>query len=256
MVRAAGSNSLRENPPSEKIALNAQGGKIAQKPEAPTPAKVAENPESRKLALLSTRAPTPPPLSPASGAPFESAATPNPPALIRRGLAAPILCQHDEGGSYPGGYCAITALRMLLRLESIADPGPDAVALEGSHPYIPGQGSSGELLAARARELGLAEASFTVSGSLESVKAELRRGHVVPAGGEGLFRGTNAAGTSERTHTYGGSGHWMLVVCYDARTQRFIINDPDQGQRYWVSESDFQHFFSGPEDGKIWMITY
>ena len=173
-----------------------------------------------------------------------------------RALDTPVLNQHDSG-SYPGGYCAITALRMTLRLEGKTDPGADAVAIEGAHPYSPGGGSSGSLLAARARELGLENARFTTTGSLDEIKGELARGHAVPIGGEGRFVGAYADGN--RTvwdHTYGGSGHWMTVVGYDEARHSFIVNDPDRGARMLVAEADFTRFFAPDGANSAWMITY
>jgi hypothetical protein len=178
------------------------------------------------------------------------------PSGDNRALNAPLMNQHQEGGSYPGGYCAITALRMTLRLEGLDDPGPDAVALERAHPYHQGEGSSGALLAERACELGLAGASFTTSGSLDDVKSALASGHAVPIGGDGPFTGTNQDGSDPWEHNYGGSGHWMLAVGYEAETGRFIVNDPDTGRRLWVSEDDFRQFFSGDTDGNIYMLSY
>lgn len=173
-----------------------------------------------------------------------------------RALATPVLRQHDSG-SYPGGYCATTALRMALRLEGLPDPGADSVALGGSHPYSPGSGSSGSLLAARARELGLSDASYTTGGTLDDVKAELARGHAVPIGGEGRFVGTYADGSGRIwDHSYRGGGHWMLAVGYDAANRRFIVNDPDRGARMFVDESAFARFFTPDGPGTAWMISY
>jgi hypothetical protein len=173
-----------------------------------------------------------------------------------RALATPVLCQHDSG-SYPGGYCATTALRMALRLEGVPDPGADAVALGGAHPYTPGAGSSGSLLAARARELGLADARYTTSGSLDDVKRELARGHAVPIGGEGRFVGTYADGSGRVwDHAYVNGGHWMAAVGYDAANRRFVVNDPDRGARMYVNEADFARFFTPDGPGTAWMISY
>jgi uncharacterized protein YvpB len=159
-----------------------------------------------------------------------------------RALATPVLSQH-ESGSYPGGYCAITALRMTLRLEGKRDPGADAVALGGSHPYTPGGGSSGGLLAARAQELGLPQARYTTTGSLADIKAQLNKGHAVLVGGEGRFRGTASDGWVW-DHDYSAPGHWMTVVGYDAAKRLFTVNDPFRGARFTVTESDFQGFFT------------
>lgn len=172
-----------------------------------------------------------------------------------RALNTPILNQHTSG-TYPGGYCAITALRMTLRLEGKNDPGADTVALGGAKPYTPGQGSSGALLAKRARELGLSNASFTTTGSLADVKRELAKGHAVPMGGLGRFRGTNVDNGSVWDHSYNGSGHWMTAVGWDEASKSFLVNDPDRGARFRVSESDFARFFAPEGGSSVWMLKY
>lgn len=207
--------------------------------------KVAQTGQVGKTTLGALRGANGTPTTPTPGA-----------ASGQRSLGAPVLCQYDSG-SYPGGYCAITALRMTLRLEGKHDPGADAVALQGSHPYSPGSGSSGSLLAARARELGLPGARYTTNGSLDDVKRELARGHAVPIGGEGRFVGTLADGSGRVwDHSYNGSGHWMAAVGYDEARRSFIVNDPDRGARMYVKEADFARFFAPDGPRSAWMITY
>ena len=65
---------------------------------------------------------------------------------------APLMNQYTAGGRYPGAYCAITALLMVLRALGLKYPGADAVAL-------------------RARELEVPDARFTNQGSLKNVQA-------------------------------------------------------------------------------------
>jgi LysM repeat protein/uncharacterized protein YvpB len=177
------------------------------------------------------------------------------PAGSGRAMSTPVLNQHTSG-SYPGGYCAITALRMTLRLEGKKDPGADSVALGGSRPYSPGNGSSGSLLAARAIELGLPNATYTTTGSLADIKAQLAKGHAVPIGGEGRFVGTYTDGRGTWDHSYRGGGHWMAVVGHDPATGNFIVNDPDRGARFSVTESDFRRFFTPDGPSSAWMISY
>ncbi len=170
-------------------------------------------------------------------------------------INVPQMNQYTAGGKYPGGYCAITALRMLLRHLGIGDPGADAVALQGSRPYIPGQGSSGQLLARRAQELGIPGAKYTTNGSTSDIKNSLSRGKPVLTGGIGQFNGTFENGAPE-SHNYAGSGHWMLTTGYDNGNKTFTVNDPATGRKIHVGENAFKRFFSPGGDGNIWMISY
>jgi len=171
-------------------------------------------------------------------------------------LSTPLLNQHASG-SYPGGYCAITSLRMVMLEEGMKDPGADTVALQGARPYIPGTGSDPSLLASRARELGLSSASFKNTGGLSDMKAMLDAGKPVMIGGEGTFQGTFEDGETYN-RTYRSSGHWMVAVGYETDSAgnitSVILNDPDTGERLTSSKSQFLNFFA--PDGNIWMITY
>jgi hypothetical protein len=175
--------------------------------------------------------------------------------LRRRSRATPLLNQYG-GGSYPHGYCAPTSLRMLLRLEGLADPGPDAVALRGARPYSPGAGSDGFALARRARELGLAGTTFTKGGSLAQVVASIDAGRPAAVAGVGPYAATLATG-GRKARSYG-AGHWLVAVDYrraaDGTVESVTLNDPDGGQRVTMTRADFLRFFA--PDGKIWTLTY
>ena len=170
-------------------------------------------------------------------------------------MNVPLMNQYNAGGTYPGGYCAITALRMLLRHLGIGDPGADAVALQGSRPYIPGQGSSGQLLAKRAQQLGIPSANYTTTGSTGDVKNSLARGKPVLTGGIGQFDGTFDGGCRE-SHNYAGSGHWMLTTGYDEGKRTFTVNDPATGRKIHVGENAYKRFFSPGGDGNVWMVSF
>lgn len=181
--------------------------------------------------------------------------------LHQHALQTPILNQHAAGGTYPAAYCGPTSLRMVLQQEGLADPGADGVALHdvpGLGPaYTPGNGSSGEILAARARELGLTGASFTTGGETQTITRSLDDGRPVMVSGIGTFNGTAADG-SPVSYTTG--GHWMTVVGYtqrpDGSVDHYIVNDPNTGLRTNVTPADFNSFFSPEGAGHIYMITY
>jgi len=171
-------------------------------------------------------------------------------------LDVPTMNQYTAGGSYPWGYCAITALRMVLRHRGLSDPGADAVALYGARPYIPGAGSDGTRLARRARELGVSGARFTNTGSLDDVNKQLENGNPVPIGGIGYFSGRAVDGSGTHARRYDGSGHWMLAVGYQPDKGQYLVNDPDTGKRYYVSEYAFKNFFSPGGANDTWMLSY
>ncbi len=175
--------------------------------------------------------------------------------LIERSRRAPVLDQYDSG-SYPWGYCAPTSLRMALRLEGLADPGADAVALEGAAPYTPGSGSSGALVAVRARELGLTDARFSTTGSLTDVAESIGRGKPVLVGGDGWFAATLASGgRKERSYP---AGHWLLATGVErdekGSVSRITLNDPDGGHRLTMTRAEFEAFFGGA--GSVYLVRY
>jgi hypothetical protein len=176
--------------------------------------------------------------------------------LAARAAATPVLDQYASGGSYPYGYCAETSLRMVLRLEGLADPGPDAVALEGAAPYIPGEGSDGALLAERARELGLTGATYTNQGTLGAIAASIATGRPVMVAGDGPFTATISDGTV-KSRSYP-DGHWLVVtgVSRDAagNVTSVALDDPDGGYRETMKVADFTAFFGA--DGTIWDVSY
>jgi len=171
-------------------------------------------------------------------------------------LDVPLMNQYTAGGSYPGGYCAITALRMLLRFMGIKDPGANTVALQGSRPYIPGSGSDGALLARRAQQLGIPTAKYTNTGTLKDVRDSVNNGKPTLHGGIGVFEGTATDGSGTYRHNYAGSGHWMTTTGYDNNNKTYVVNDPATGKKYNVSENAFLRFFSPGGDGNMWMISY
>lgn len=213
----------------------------------------------RRLALLHLRG--------AADLPDDRWATEARRRLALEASRTPTLEQHTAGGSFPWGYCAVTALRMVLRHEGLADPGADSIALtptaaSGRRAYTPGDGSAGAILAERARELGLTGATFRTDGDLAAIRRALDAGRPVPVGGIGPFDATRADGTPWSA-TYNGSGHWMVVVGHETYARpggstghRYQVNDPDTGERMTVDESDFNEFFSPGGPGNIWLIEY
>lgn len=179
-------------------------------------------------------------------------------AAHRRARSTPILNQHTGGGKYPGSYCMTTALRMVLRLEGVHDPGADIVALRGARPFISAKvGSDIGLLARRARELGLSSATYTQGrGKLVDIVRMIDAGRAVVAGGVGLFVGKRPDGTEWR-HSYKG-GHYVVVVGYergpDGRVKRLVVNDPDRGARFTMEVRQALTWMRG--DGWIRMLTY
>lgn len=177
--------------------------------------------------------------------------------LRARARSTPVLDQRASG-RYPWGYCGIAALRMVLRLEGLADPGADAVALRGAAPYIPGAGSDPSRLAARARELGLSGASFRNATRLADITTSVDGGRPVLVGGIGPFSARlDGGGTKARTYP---AGHWLVVTGWepDARGQpaRLQLNDPDGGHRLTMTRAEFLRFFAPQGDGSIWAIRY
>lgn len=188
-------------------------------------------------------------------------------------MSTPLLDQNTAGGSYPGGYCAIAALRMVLRREGLKDPGADAIALTHvpgyGQPYAPGQGSSGAILAQRAQQLGLKGASFTTTDNMDNITASIEAGRPVMVGGIGAFDGkfesahqsarygSFSAGEHQRRR-YDGSGHWVLAVGVrkdgSGRVTDVIVNDPDTGGRMTMSRADFEEFVG--HNGDMWTIRY
>lgn len=188
-------------------------------------------------------------------------------------LSTPRLDQNTAGGSYPGGYCAITALRMILRREGIQDPGADNIALTHvpgyGQPYAPGQGSSGAILAQRAKGLGLKGAAFSTTDNMDNISASLEAGRPVMVGGIGAFNGKfESAHSSARyghfdagdrhARRYDGSGHWILAVGVkkdsSGRVTDVIVNDPDTGGRMTMSRADFENFVG--HNGDMWTVRY
>jgi hypothetical protein len=171
-------------------------------------------------------------------------------------LSTPLLDQYAEGGSYPYGYCGPTSLRMILRLEGLADPGADAVALKGAAPYTPGVGSSGAQLAARARELGLTGARFSETATLDAIATQIASGRPVMVAGDGWFSATKSDGTT-KARSYD-SGHWLVVVgvARDAsgHVTSVTLNDPDGGTRETMTAAAFKTFFGA--DGTVWDVTF
>lgn len=182
----------------------------------------------------------------------------DPAAGQRRARTTPILDQQDEGGKFPGSYCMTTALRMVLRLEGLNDPGADAVALQGAKPFISSKvGSDIGLLARRARELGLPNATYTQGrGRLVDIVAMIDAGRAVVVGGTGLFVGKRADGTEWR-HSYK-KGHYVVVVGYergaDGSVRTLVVNDPDRGARFTMQVGEALTWMRG--DGWIRMLTY
>jgi hypothetical protein len=176
--------------------------------------------------------------------------------LLARARSTPLMSQYAEGGRYPSGYCGPTALRMVLRLEGLHDPGADAVALRGARPYEPGTGSWGARLGQRARELGLTGATFTTTGRLAEVVRSLEDGRPVLMSGSGAFSARFEDGTA-RARSYG-SGHYLVAVGFErdanGNLSRLVLNDPDTGRRLSMTVAAARRFFRG--DGGIWMVTY
>ncbi|MCO5166760.1 MAG: C39 family peptidase [Planctomycetes bacterium] len=176
--------------------------------------------------------------------------------LHERARRTPLLGQYTEGGRYPHGYCGPTSLRMVLRLEGLADPGADAVALGGARPYQPGVGSWGGRLAQRARELGLKGAKFVTNGRLSDVTRSLDEGRPVLMSGAGAFSARFEDGRL-RARSYG-SGHYLVAVGYergpDGKVKTLLLNDSDTGRRLRMDAAAARRFFRG--DGAIWMLTY
>jgi hypothetical protein len=175
--------------------------------------------------------------------------------LEERARATPTLDQHDSG-TYPSGYCGPTALRMLLRREGLNDPGADAVALEGAHPYHHGSGSSLDLLAERARELGLTGATATRSGSLDEVGASVDHGRPVIVDGNGYYSAVRDDGT-KHARDYS-EGHYLVVTGVDrdasGKITAVYLDNPDGGARETMTPAAFDDFFGGR--GSVWMMTY
>lgn len=176
--------------------------------------------------------------------------------LHERARRTPLLNQWREGGRYPHGYCGPTALRMVLRLEALSDPGADAVALRGARPYQPGIGSWGDRLGRRARELGLPGASFTTTGRLSDVVRSIDDGRPVLMSGDGWFSARFEDGTPRaRTYT---AGHYLVAVGYeegaDGQVKTLVLNDSDTGRRLQMDVAAVRRFFR--RDGAMWMVTY
>lgn len=206
-------------------------------------------------------------------APAGQTSGPNAGGGLQGALSTPKLDQNTAGGSYPGGYCAITALRMILRREGIKDPGADNIALTSvpgyGQPYAPGQGSSGAVLAQRAKQLGLKGAAFTTTDNLDNISASLEAGRPVMVGGIGAFSGKfEGAHDSARyghfdagdrhARRYDGSGHWILAVGVKkdsaGKVTDVIVNDPDTGGRMTMSRADFTNFVG--QNGDMWTVRY
>jgi Peptidase_C39 like family len=164
-------------------------------------------------------------------------------------LETPTMCQYTAGGASPASYCGMTALRMLLRYEGLADPGADKVAVLGldvngeevESAYLNGE-ASGSGMAATGRALGLEGAQFTATGKQDQIVRSLDAGQpVCVAGkgqevgvfvGDGSHYGTKAerAAAAEEgkgptiTHKDGDTfdeswgGHYQVVVGYEGRT--------------------------------------
>jgi len=176
--------------------------------------------------------------------------------LDARSASTPSLDQNTQGGSYPWGYCGVTALRDVLHMEGLDDPGPDAVALQGAHPYIPGSGSDGTLLAERAQQLGLGGATFTTQGDLTSILASVDRGRPVILAGSGPFTATISDGTI-KSRSYP-DGHYLVVTgsVRDAngKLTGIQLDDPDGGHKETMTVDAFHAFFG--DDGTIWDVIY
>jgi hypothetical protein len=176
--------------------------------------------------------------------------------LEARSQRTPVMDQNTAGGTYPYGYCGITALRMVLENEGLPDPGADAVALQGAAPYIPGEGSSGTLLAERAQQLGLTGATFTSTGDLSSIESSVDLGRPVMVAGQGPFAATMSDG-SAYTNDYP-DGHWLVVTGVNRDSSGNVtsldLNDPNGGYRETMTPGQFADFFGS--DGTVWDISY
>lgn len=177
--------------------------------------------------------------------------------LHDRARRTPLLNQHTEGGQYPWGYCGPTAVRMVLRLERLSDPGADATALRGARPYQPGTGSWLFRLSARGAELGLRGAEDSMTGSIAQIVRHIDEGRPVILSGEGPFRAMFADDGAVRARSYQ-DGHYLVAVGYERDANRrisaLILNDSDTGRRLRMAAADARRFFRG--DGSMRMVTY
>jgi predicted chitinase len=186
--------------------------------------------------------------------------------------ATPIVDQHRMNHERNWAFCGIATLLMTLEGNG-KDPGVDVgrradLAGFASGIYVPGAGSSGAGMAARMREYGLGDASFSTGGRVSELTAMLAAGKPVPVGfvsmggtvqdlPQASARYGGLREGDRHAHTFGASGHWATVVGFegpvDAPTH-FLVNDPDTGAQLRMTRAELERHTAAHEG--IWRIRY
>lgn len=187
--------------------------------------------------------------------------------------SAPLIDQYRMNHRYKGGFCGIATL--LTTLEAMgARPGVDIrneAQLEqfSRGIYTPGQGSSGAAMAEKMKRFGRQNATFTTTGTIGQLMANLSRGQPVPVGfvsmggtvvaapQASVRYGSAVAVGKTHVHQFGASGHWATVVGFEGDPKspsHFIVNDSDTGARLRMSRAEFERH-SDARTG-IWMIPH
>ena len=185
---------------------------------------------------------------------------------------SPIIDQHRMNHEYKGAFCGIATL--LITIEGMGkDHGIDInnrAQLErfSEGIYTPGAGSSGVQMAARMREFGMKNASFTTGGSISTIMSSLVAGKPVPVGvvsmgGEVVDNPKASARYGKldkgdrHFKQFGASGHWVTVVGFEGDAKNpthFLVNDPDTGAQLRLTKAELERHSAAHEG--IWMIPH
>lgn len=184
-------------------------------------------------------------------------------------LNVPLVDQYAMNSPNRGGYCGVASTMMAIAGKTGKLPVDihDAAALKefGDQMYLPGQGSSGALMAQTMREQGL-PARYTTTGSQADIVKSLQAGQAVPLGIASISGTVREDVQSERygalsagdahSHTYGPAGHWIAVTGFEGPAENpsaFLVNDPDTGAKLRMTPAEIQRAAEG--DGNMWLIS-
>ncbi|MEO0460378.1 MAG: peptidoglycan-binding protein [Myxococcota bacterium] len=163
-------------------------------------------------------------------------------------IDVPMVDQYTLNHPRDWAFCGIATTMTVLDANDLPVPANNEAALsEFAAPmYIPGQGTFGGGMAQVLRDAGLSSAEFTTTGSIADITSTLDSGQPVPLGvwsaaGEVIevpngqsSRYPNLSVGDRHQHTFGPSGHWLVVDGYEGSADNpshFTVSDPDSGTR-------------------------
>ncbi|MBI4871655.1 MAG: C39 family peptidase [Candidatus Riflebacteria bacterium] len=150
-------------------------------------------------------------------------------------LNMPLLNQNTAGGSYPGGYCGPTTVRMVMGYYGMRNTTADQIALgrygPGTPMYRRGMGSTHEGMSSCLRHFGL-RTNLTYSHSLAALRSKVSEGHPVIINLHGNYG------------PFSTEGHITVVVGF-TRDGSAIINDSAGGVRRTIPAGVLMRTWNG-----------